>query len=390
MSTENKPKILFYAPTPPPFAGPEVATSILLDAFESNRVKLIHIRSNVRDENVKKGVFDLEGLASFLRVYKTFLWELLTSRPDKVYFLLSSSRVGLLRDAVIVATSKLAGKRTIAHYRGGNFHNFFRQRGPVFQWLIKQTLKNLDCLIVQAESLKDIFDGLVDQKSIRVLYNGLPSTTNGYKRTVTGKPFTILYIGHVAFSKGFYELILAYLRLRRRYPIRLLFAGELRFSGRGHKSVLGFLSGEARKFFVEHGEHIEHFIDEFTSGAEAYDANYLGQITGEAKVKAFEDANIFVLPSYTEGFSMSVLEAMAAGLPVIVTPVGAFPEIVREGENGLFVPPGDSEALEAAIEKLLRDPVLAACMGERNRHLVLEKFGIHRIVEQLEGILVEA
>jgi len=389
MSGNSKLHILFYAPTPPPYAGPEVATAALLEALKGDRVKLTHVRSNVRNENWKKGIFDLEGIMSFLRVYKVFIQALVKTSPDKVYFLLSSDGLPFLRDAVIVSTAKFRGKKVIAHYRGGNFHNFYSQRGPVFRWFIRQTLKHIDCLIVQAEALKSIFADLFPYEKMHVLYNGLKSAGHNSRYEPAGeRPFTILFIGHIAFSKGFYELVLAFLRLRQRYQVRLLFAGEQRFAGRKRKSITGFLSGTARKFFVEHARSIEQSIAEFVEHADEYGAHYLGIIYGTEKTKAFAHADVFVLPSYTEGFSMSVLEAMAHGLPVVVTPVGAMPEIVKEGVNGVFVQPGDSKDLEEKLETLILNQAKARAMGQYNIRYVRERFSIEQIAEKLEDILI--
>ena len=77
--------------------------------------------------------------------------------------------------------------------------------------------------------------------------------------------------------------------------------------------------------------------------------------------------DIFVLPSHSEGVSLALLEAMAAGLPVIATAVGGLPEVVTDGENGLLIPPKDPEALAQALARLLADPALAKKLGENAR-----------------------
>ncbi len=86
--------ILIYAPTPPPYAGPEVATSLLLDAVKGEKIKLTHVRSNVRQENGKKGVFDLEGIFSFIRVYRDFWRALLQMGLTKSIFPISMNKPG--------------------------------------------------------------------------------------------------------------------------------------------------------------------------------------------------------------------------------------------------------------------------------------------------------
>lgn len=78
-------------------------------------------------------------------------------------------------------------------------------------------------------------------------------------------------------------------------------------------------------------------------------------------------ADLFVFPSLAEGSSLALLEAMAAGLPIVTTPVGAAPDLLRDGETALFVPSADAGALAAAVRRLLADPALAARLGRRAR-----------------------
>ncbi len=82
-------------------------------------------------------------------------------------------------------------------------------------------------------------------------------------------------------------------------------------------------------------------------------------------------ASVFVRPSTLEGMSLTVLEAMATGLPVVATPVGGTPEIISHGVQGYLVPVADAAALAEALLKLLRDPAAGAEMGRRGRELVL-------------------
>jgi glycosyltransferase involved in cell wall biosynthesis len=101
--------------------------------------------------------------------------------------------------------------------------------------------------------------------------------------------------------------------------------------------------------------------------------------------------DVFVLPSLYEGFPLSVLEAMAAGKPVIATAVGGTPEAVSDGETGFLVPPGDPSALAAAIRAVLSDPVLARRLGSAGRERACRTFSaaemVRHVVRLYEDIL---
>jgi glycosyltransferase involved in cell wall biosynthesis len=92
-------------------------------------------------------------------------------------------------------------------------------------------------------------------------------------------------------------------------------------------------------------------------------------------------ADIFVLSSRSEGLPISVLEAMAAGLPVVATDVGGLSELVVDGKTGLLVPPADGTALAEAVQRLLRDPELRRRFGARARLRAEQRFDLMRFRE---------
>jgi glycosyltransferase involved in cell wall biosynthesis len=95
-------------------------------------------------------------------------------------------------------------------------------------------------------------------------------------------------------------------------------------------------------------------------------------------------------PGEQEGFSNAILEAMAAGLPVVAAGCGGNPEAVVDGETGIVVPAGDPAAFAEAILKLLRDPAGAAAMGEAGRRRAAERFSIERMVRDVESFYEKA
>jgi glycosyltransferase involved in cell wall biosynthesis len=104
----------------------------------------------------------------------------------------------------------------------------------------------------------------------------------------------------------------------------------------------------------------------------ARQVHFLGERDDVAQILAASDA--FVLSSLSEGIPLSVLEAMAAGLPVIATSVGGLPEVVRNGIEGLLVPPGNIEALESAMRQLARDGTARLAMSRAAPERISQKF----------------
>jgi len=96
--------------------------------------------------------------------------------------------------------------------------------------------------------------------------------------------------------------------------------------------------------------------------------------------------DVLVVPSLTEGSPLIVLEAMAAGVPVVASAVGGIPDQARHGEEGFLVPPGDPEALAGALGELLRDPDRARLMGEAGQRRTENGFSHETLVRRIEGV----
>jgi glycosyltransferase involved in cell wall biosynthesis len=95
---------------------------------------------------------------------------------------------------------------------------------------------------------------------------------------------------------------------------------------------------------------------------------------------------VSVLPSLSEGLSNVVLEAMAAGVPVVATAVGGTPELITHGETGLLVPPRDAHALAGAVASLLADPARAQALGAAARRTVAARFSLQAMVRETERL----
>ena len=109
---------------------------------------------------------------------------------------------------------------------------------------------------------------------------------------------------------------------------------------------------------------------------------------GQAEVaEALKSADIFVLPSFAEGVPVVLMEAMAAGLPVIATRIAGIPELVEDGIHGRLVPPGDTDALRAAIAEVLADPETRKRMGDAGRATVAAGFDAGQEARRLSHLI---
>ena len=95
------------------------------------------------------------------------------------------------------------------------------------------------------------------------------------------------------------------------------------------------------------------------------------------------------MTSNNEGTPVSVIEAMATGCPVVATRVGGLPDLIRPGETGYLVPPGDARAMATALLGLLRAPETAQRLGHAARAAVRERFAAERLISDVEHLYVE-
>lgn len=161
--------------------------------------------------------------------------------------------------------------------------------------------------------------------------------------------FTFVFIGRLVRDKGINELVKAFSQLNAQYPhTRLLLVGS-------YEDKLDPLTPET---MVE----IEH--------------NKAIQAVGPQKdVRPWLAASdVFVFPSYREGFPNVVIEAGAMGLPSIVTDINGSREIITDGDNGIIIPPRQTETLRQAMERFITDPDLAKKLSHNGRPMIASRF----------------
>jgi glycosyltransferase involved in cell wall biosynthesis len=114
--------------------------------------------------------------------------------------------------------------------------------------------------------------------------------------------------------------------------------------------------------------------------------SFVGPAYGEHKARLLAQADVLLLPSYSEGLPYALLEAMAAGVVPVVTPVGAVPEVVTEHEHGVFVEPRDAEAIAEAIASLAADRAGLLRMSAACRKRVALAYSLERLARDFSTL----
>lgn len=165
------------------------------------------------------------------------------------------------------------------------------------------------------------------------------------------------------------------------------------WEGKGHKCILHAAKSVVAKvpnvkFMIVGEGYLRKELEELTHKLGLGDyVIFTGFRTDIAEITAMFD--VAILASFFEGMGRVLLEAMASGKPVVATRVGGIVDVVRDGETGILVPPGDSKALAEAIITLLKDEDLARRMGEAGRRRIDSKFSARTMVEKTEKVYEE-
>jgi glycosyltransferase involved in cell wall biosynthesis len=375
----SKPRLLVVGPTPPPHHGMTTATLALLGSPTLNAAyQVLHLETADRRSQDNMGRLEVRNVVLALRHAAQLAALLVRHRPDLVLLPVSQNRWAYVRDAVFILLLRLGRVRILTHLNGAGFRTFHDTTDPITRWVVRTTSRWIHGAGVLGEGLRGIYHGLVPETRTHVLPNGIPDPfpagppARGTPADAPGETRVplITYLGTLIRSKGFPELLSVAGRLRDEgVRARFVFAGAWNSEGERR---------EALETVARLG------LDDVVE--------FVGVVAGDAKRRVLEEADLFVLPTRypPEGQPFAILEAMAAGLPIVSTPRGAIPDMVEDGVNGILLPQGDEAALAAALRRLVDAPAERAAMGAASRQRFLHGFTeeamTRRLVAVLEGI----
>jgi glycosyltransferase involved in cell wall biosynthesis len=267
-----------------------------------------------------------------------------------------ATRGSMWRKGVFIALARLRGIPVVLHLHGSEFKKFYEGQGRLLRRTVRAIFDISSHVVVLSEHWRRYLSGLTSTP-VAVIHN-FPA------RALEGGPnegrVEFLFLGLFGARKGIHDLLEAVAKARGRVPGMKVYCG-------GNGDV----------------EDARHRVAQLGISA---NVEILGWVSGAQKEALLRRCGIFVLPSYNEGLPMAIIEAMAAGMAIVSTPVGGIPELVDDGVNGRLVPPGDVASLAAALTELAADPELVRCYGAQSRARYIAAYSREAVLPDLERI----
>lgn len=348
----RRPRVLVVGPGVHSAGGVRSVIAALCDSPLAERFELVEIPTHADGSKALKLVVAARGLGRLVD-------ELVRRRPALVY-LHSASDASFWRKAIAAGLTRLARRPYIVHVHGGAFADFYRRSRPPAQWVIRRMLRGARAVITLTPSWARELQAITGRPTVTIPN---PVRVPAGRADPARRPAHVVTLARIGPEKGSFVLVRAFAAIAGDHPgARLVLAGD------GSQE-------EARR------------VAEETGVADRLDLT--GWIGPDARDALLAEAAVFVLPSRIEGLPVSMLEAMAHALPVVVTPVGGIPDAIDDGVTGVLVPIDDVERLAAAIGGLLADPARATAMGAAAREVVAGTYELDAVAVRIGDLIAE-
>lgn len=266
--------------------------------------------------------------------------------------------VTMVRAGLLVFAARLRGKPVVVHVHSGMVELWITT--PARRLLTRIALGAANRVVTMSNPSANAIAAAIGSSKVEVIDNWVD--LDGFRAVdPVHSPPRIFYAGLLTPRKGVGDLLRASALLRER--------------GVAHELVLaGGMPDE--------GPEAERAV----RAIEAPAARFLGALPHERIAAELAAADVFCLPSWFEAMPLSILEAMASGLPIVATKVGDIPRVVADGDTGMLVPARSPERLAAALEALLKDPEERRRLGAAGRARVEDRFNEKRAVAAIDEI----
>ncbi len=364
----SKYKIIIVGSIPPPHHGPNIYLQNFLNSKIKKEFEVFHLDTSDHRNLDNLSKLDFTNVYLALKNILELVWMLIKIKPELVYIPPAVSFLPYFRDGLfILSASFFSHAKIIAHMHSGNYFRveFYEKSNSFVRFFIQWTLSKVYTAIVLGKSLKSTFQGFV--RNVEVVPNGSnfdPFNNRKYVIKPEKKEIIVSYLGNLFEKKGVLDLLhAAKTVLDKHKNVKFRFAGPWTQQESWTKSrVFSFI-----------------YENNLLSKVE-----FIGTVLNEDKEKFLVDTDIFVLPSWYEGFPLVILEAMAAVCPVISTKgVGAIPEVVIDGVSGILVEKQNPKQIADAIIRLINNPRLREEMGRAGRERVEKYYTIDQNINMM-------
>lgn len=365
-------KVLVVGQTPPPYHGQAVMIEQLVQAkFED--IQLIHVRMAFSADIDDVGRVRLSKVLHLFWLIVRIVYQRFIHGAQILYYPPAGpDKVPVIRDIIVLLSVRWLFRKTVFHFHAGGVSSLYRRMPAWQQWLFRRAYFKPDAAIVLSPLSPD--DGRHFQaKRTLVIPNGIRDpygNCSGMSPKVTphgNSPLRILYVGILRESKGTLTLLEA---------CRALSARGDSF----HVDLVG-------KWESEDFEKLAR--DRIGQWNLNNRVTFRGVLVGKPKFDMFRQADVLCHPTHFDTFPTVLLEAMAAGIPVVSTSLSGIPSIVEDGITGFLVAPGDSMAVADRLSRLASDAGLRAGMGAAGRRRFEREFSLSRHLERMRGVFAE-
>lgn len=284
-------------------------------------------------------------------------WGLVGGTPRPIAHIHTCSGFTFFLDGALLLSARLRGAATMLHIHGGRFDNFLDGLGPILAAVARWLARRAHVIVVLSEDWQRRLDTRLPGARWAVVRNGV--AVKALLRPVHREgPPRFLFLGGMSRAKG----------------VDVLLQAVASSNGDWHVVMAG---AESERDFIA---WMQREISRLNIGARV---QWLGEVVGTAKDDALTFSDVCVLPSRSEGLPMAMLECMGAGMPVVATRVGAIPEVIEDGREGLLVSSGDAAALAVAMDRLAGDADLRRHMGAAARRTCEDHYGVESAARKL-------
>ena len=374
-------KILFLNYEYPPLGGGAAnATKYLLQEYaRRDDVQVDLVTSSITDK------YQLEKVAPNIKVHRLPIGkkegklnyqsqkELIVYTLKAYFFgrkLIRKNKYDLTHSFFAVPTGVLSylfkkqyGLSYIVSLRGSDVPGYSERFAGLYKFLtplIKLVWKEADFVVTNSKGLTELAKKTASEQKFLQIINGVDTTFyQPGKRSEDDcrKEFRILLASRLSQRKGFNYAIDAFAQLEKKYSqVRMIIAGG---------------DGDA-------GEELRKQVKRLNLEEKV---KFSGAYLKENSAKIYQEADVFLMPSLNEGMSNNLLEAMAGGLPVLMTPTGGAEELVVDGQNGYLIKMKDVNSIVEKLENLLNNPTKCKEMGRNSRRLA-EKLSWRSVADQ--------